>query len=519
MAKLLFFLALWATCATAQTVEGSVIDSATGRGLASVRVEFLQGTKAIYDATTDARGHFTIEGVKDGTYSARYTCSDYWPSDPGTPGPFQANMGVPKQTFQVVAGGNPVKLEAHMRPLPRLTGRVVNGKGQAVPDAQVELTGRGLTTRTNAEGRFDVHQFLLPGAYTLSVVPPPGIKPPDPEPDSDRVLNWTRTYYPGVALPEAASKIVLRPGETLDIKLELLAVPAHALRGVLLNSDGTPAPRIEITVGERTRGPQMLRAKSNSDGTFEFPAVVDGEWSLLAEAESEGVDLQAQQWVEMAGHRIDSVKLRLSPPFTVRGKVTMEKPEGAPPPPPPMVFLSPHAGRVRDGFITLGPHATPDADGSFSLENVYPGAYSIRVEQPAPPYYLDAVRVGEVEVTTQEVEFSSGSVPITLVYKANGGAVRGTAERCDSGWVALVPQNTSVRRAGMVHGAKCNSNDRYEITAVRPGEYYALAFAGDGDLPWNAILDGRLFNQANRVTVEAGETTSADLRAIERPPN
>ena len=100
MAKLLFFLALWATCATAQTVEGSVIDSATGRGLASVRVEFLQGTKAIYDATTDARGHFTIEGVKDGTYSARYTCSDYWPSDPGRPGPFKPTWACRNRRFK-----------------------------------------------------------------------------------------------------------------------------------------------------------------------------------------------------------------------------------------------------------------------------------------------------------------------------------------------------------------------------------------------------------------------------------
>jgi hypothetical protein len=439
MAKLLCFMTLWATCAAAQTVEGGVIDSATGRGLAGVRAEFLQGTKTIYDATSDAQGHFTIEGVKDGTYSARYTCPDYWPSDPGTPGRFQANMGVSKQTFQVVAGGNPVKLEAHMTPLPRLTGRVVNGKGQGVPDARVDLTGRGLTTRTNAEGRFDVHQFLLPGAYTLSVVPPLGIKPPDPEPDNDRVLNWTRTYYPGVALPEAASKIVLQPGETLDIKLELLTVPAHAVRGVLLNSDGTPAPKVQITLAEGPNLPQVSRAESKTDGTFEFPAVVEGEWSLLAEAESEGSDLQAQQWIEMAGHQIESVKLRLSPPFMVRGKVVMERPEGALAPQPPMVFLSPHIGSIRDGFITLGPHSTPDADGSFAIKQVYPGVYGINANLPPPPYYLDAVRVGEVELTIREVEFSSGAVPITLVYKANGGAVRGTVERCDWGSVALVP--------------------------------------------------------------------------------
>jgi hypothetical protein len=71
----------------------------------------------------------------------------------------------------------------------------------------------------------------------------------------------------------------------------------------------------------------------------------------------------------------------------------------------------------------------------------------------------------------------------------------------------------------MVHSAKCDSNGRYKVAGLRPGEYYALAFAGDGDLPWNAMLGGSLFNQASRVTVEAGETTSADLRAITRPPN
>jgi hypothetical protein len=258
-------------CAASQTVEGSAINSATGIGLAGVRVEFLHGAKTLYDATTDAQGHFTLEGVRDGTYSARYTCPDYWPSDPGTPGPFQANMGVSKQTF-------------------------------------------------------------------------------------------------------------------------------------------------------------------------------------------------------------------------------------------PMVFLSPHSGQIRDGFVALGPHAMPDADGSFSLETVYPGAYSINVGQPPPPsYYLDSVRVGEAEAVTREVELSSGAVPITVIYKTNGGNVLGTVEKCGSGRVALVPQDAAMRRPVFLRVALCNSNDRYEVMGVRPGEYYALAFAGDGDLPWNAILDGSLFSQAGRITVEAGE--------------
>jgi protocatechuate 3,4-dioxygenase beta subunit len=143
MTRLLGSLALLASCAVAQTVEGSVVDSGTGNGIAGVRVEFLQSGKTAYEATTDAKGHFHVEGVKPGAYSARYTCPDYWLSDPGSGRPFQANMGVAREVFQVTAGGNPVKLEAPMKPLPRITGHVIDGRGKGVVDARVELAGAG----------------------------------------------------------------------------------------------------------------------------------------------------------------------------------------------------------------------------------------------------------------------------------------------------------------------------------------------------------------------------------------
>jgi hypothetical protein len=49
---------------------------------------------------------------------------------------------------------------------------------------------------------------------------------------------------------------------------------------------------------------------------------------------------------------------------------------------------------------------------------------------------------------------------------------------------------------------------------VRPGDYYALAFAGNGPV---LALDEALLNQAVKVTVRAGEASSADLRTITRP--
>src|ERR1035438_1938032 len=68
---------------------------------------------------------------------------------------------------------------------------------------------------------------------------------------------------------------------------------------------------------------------------------------------------------------------------------------------------------------------------------------------------------------------------ITVVYKTDGGVVRGTAENCASGGVVLVPRDPSLRR-GFSRSGPCDSSDRYEVRAMRPGEYYAVAFAGKG---------------------------------------
>jgi hypothetical protein len=541
MARTFCALMLLATCAVAQTVEGTVINSVTGNGIPALRVEIkLAAGKTGYSSTTDAQGHFRVQGIQAGTYTANASSPDY------------SLIGAPS-VFQVTAGGTPAKLEVRMMPLARISGRVVDGSGEGVASARLELTGAGklLEESTDASGKFQFRP--LPGGYTLSVVPPVGLKPPNREPDDDRVMAWTRTFYPGGAFPQAASKIMALPGRVVsDIELKLQAVPVHAVRGVLLNPDGTPAPKVAITLSEEAGQPPR-HAESQSDGAFEFQAVVDGEWCLTAAVEHDGVNLWVMQWIEMAGHEVEAVKLRPSRPFTVRGQVVVETPEGQPAPDLPSVSLVPRGGRtgreawmanwmlrpemhfveplpanapggdatkqshseILDSFLFGGAiSARPDAGGNFSLQSVYPGSYRIVPMPPPPlPYYLDAVRVGDTDLGGPEVELSSGAIPITVVYKTNGGAVRGTVEKCASGPVLLIPQDKARQWLGFLRSAHCDSNDRYGITGLRPGEYYALAFAGDGPLP---ELDEGLLNQASKVTVRAGEATSADLRAIAR---
>ena len=158
--------------------------------------------------------------------------------------------------------------------------------------------------------------------------------------------------------------------------------------------------------------------------------------------------------------------------------------------------------------------ATPGRSGNFTLQDVYPGSYRIVSTPTQAPYYMAAVRIGGADLTTAEADLSSGAGQIMIVYKSDGGTLRGTVENCAAGIVILIPQDPAVQSLPFLRSARCDQSDRYEITAVRPGDYYALAFAEPGGVP--QVVDA-FINQAGKVTVHADETASADLRAIRRP--
>ena len=157
MPKLLCIMALCAACAAAQTtVEGTVVNSVTRKGIEGIAVELIWSGESAYSATTDAQGNFRIENVLSGVYNARYSSSDYL-----------RDRDSPATRFQVFAG-TPVKLEARMIPFGRVSGRVVDGRSEPVAGAAVIIASANATTslKTNAKGEFDLHDFLLPGNYT-----------------------------------------------------------------------------------------------------------------------------------------------------------------------------------------------------------------------------------------------------------------------------------------------------------------------------------------------------------------
>ena len=521
MRKIVCGLLLCAACA-AQTVEGIVTDYTTGAGIPGVTVELvaarfkspndrlfaaLEG-KGVYTTLTDVQGRFRFDNVADGSYAARYTADRY---------EFEAFVPSHEdalQAFPVSAATGPVKLQARMVHMGRIAGRVMDGRGKPVPKARLDLIAPMLSfsTDTNEEGTFNLPVY--PGAaYTLDVVPPLALKPPDPEPEGGRALGWTKTYYPGVARPESAAKINLPPGgDLLDIELKFQAVPTHALRGVLLNPDGTPAVKVPIVACQDAMVPR-LRVTSGADGTFELP-LVDGPSLLSATLQREDGALRAVQTVEMAGRDIEGVKLRLKAPIKVPLAIATEKVEGRSAAGSVQFSLVPVGGA---GLYSLPRAGVAVANGAAPGErdlSLYPAAYRLFLAAAPRGYYLDAVRLGGAEIPAPDIDLTAGPLPLTLVFKANGGSLRGTVEKCAAGGVLLVPQDPAQRWQSSGREPRCDSNGRYEISDLRPGDYYAIAFQSSGSPFFTPPhFEDNWINQSARVTVKPGETTVLDLVA------
>jgi hypothetical protein len=373
-------------------------------------------------------------------------------------------------------------------------------------------TGGQSEKATDADGRFQIHHGMRPGGFWLAADPPSALKPPDPDPETGAERAWARTYYPGVTTREAGARIVAGAGAVLpNLDWKLQAVPVHSVRGVLLGPDGNPAAGVAITAGDP--GDPSSRAWSGADGTFEL-RLVDGEWPLSAKLETAAATLRARQWVTVAGRDLDRLQVRLAAPLTVRGIVSIEAPEAVPRPMKlPSVAFRPHISPLF-GELEDMPVGAPDADGSFRAE-VYPGLYRILGGAAPPGYYLDATRLGDVPLTAAEVELSGDAV-VTVVYRSNGATLRGTAENCLTGQVVVIPVDRGLRMPATFGKGWCDANNRFQISSMRPGEYYALAVAGSADIPPGGLpnYDEDTLRQAVRVTLRAGEITETNLHAI-----
>jgi hypothetical protein len=227
---------------------------------------------------------------------------------------------------------------------------------------------------------------------------------------------------------------------------------------------GEPAAGATVQTGMAER-----KATARADGTFDLARVRRGEGSLRADWQRGDAELRGFAKVAVT-HDVEDVPVRVAPPFAVSGTIELDGVPGHPC--EGEAFLRPVDGQGERAHAEF-------KEGAIRFERVYPGQYRLIV-QPGwtfSRHYLDSLRLGERDITQDELEVVPGMMPFRVVLKTGGGRVRGTVENGNGGQVVLTPQDEQLRFRPFIVIAFFQGGT-FALDNVRPTSYYTFALRG-----------------------------------------
>ncbi len=142
-----------------------------------------------------------------------------------------------------------------------------------------------------------------------------------------------------------------------------------------------------------------------------------------------------------------------------------------------------------------------------------PGRYLVN---PFPPagYYLASITLGDRDVVGQMVEFTSGSVPLRVVYRSDGGSIRGTVEECGNATIAIAPEDPALQTFGhgLARALHRGRSFRNPQTSSRTILCVCLRPTGSENVSGFLSSLPALIGKAVIVEVKANETANVELQ-------
>jgi hypothetical protein len=513
---------------TGGAVEGAVLNSVTGAGIAGVTVRLFTQQGAHYETTTDESGAYGVTGMSPGDYDSRFEKTGF--------GEVETDFSAPlaPRRLRVTPAKDAFRLNHQLAPLATVRGRVIGVDGKPAANVEVTITlGPDGFTQTNEDGSF-VFDKLRPGAYAIGASPPSNSR--TVVRDGVRTEAVT-TFYPSATARADAQLVAVRGGsDQSGFEIRLQAVPVYRVRGVVVDESGKPVPTAYVSLagvssGSYLAGQMMLgfpqgaryllvgplpgqdgrSFTTKEDGAFEFPSVPSGDWRIRASSEGardpatrRDVSWSAEVSALVSRHDVEDIEIRLAPPFTRDGVVDWGDV------PVPAV--------ERRAFVRLVSTDSPRAVGfGFSGQNdtlrfqdVAAGRYRIiPMAGLTPGYYPAAVFLGDREVTGQEVVLNAASPPVRVVMKANPGTIRGTVDNGAGSTVLLAPQ-TSVEPDALL-AIQCGADGAFQIPGLPPGDYSIVAFDRVGREQGSSVQLSTILAAAVRVRVDEGASATLQL--------
>lgn len=487
MKGLLSILLAWGAPLMGQTVSGVVVNGVTGEPIPGATVALMDPREnPPHEARTDSAGAFRLENLSPADY-VLFANHQGFEIPPFTP-----------RTVNVEAGKD-ATVRVTLMPWPNLSGRVFDRDRRPVAKASVTaIPTHGSTpwpVTTDSEGRFTL-KTLQPSRYTLLVSPPEGGDKAEQAP----------TYYPNGKDRADGQRIEVTAGpDRTGYDITLRGGPFFKVSGRVVDEHGDPAAGASV----RVRNTDVLFAKvtADADGRFEFEGIPEMSGRVSAQWKRGAADVQGYLPLNISGHDVEQVELRVAPPVPLAGTVELD----GKPAEPGMGYA------VLEAVDGMGHVEGATNKAGFHFDDAYAGRYRL-VYYPgagARQFYLDAVLMGDRDMTLQEFDLAPGMQPVRAILKSKGGRVQGTIEGSHAELMTvLVPREERLRYVPFIVQS-LSRDGRVEFANVRPGDYYALTLDG---LVWLVDLQDPVFLAAQlphavEVHVERGSTASVKIGA------
>jgi Carboxypeptidase regulatory-like domain len=467
-------------------IHGTVVDAVTRQPVKRATVQPLGLNRNAPPAITAADGTFTLNNVTLG--HIRITASG-----PGYPTPGAA-------TVDVNAGEVTLGVTIELIPGAAVSGHIVDEDGEPMRGCQAAAHPASrpsedrATGSTSNSGEYRLEE-LPAGPYLISVncqavpfTPRPLSSGPDPPPTS----AYPRHYFSGALDAKSAVAVTLSPGaEYSGVDFQMRPTSVFQVRGTF-SVAGSGTKGIEAPVNLLLISPESQIGPTDLNpgrGTFVFDRVFPGSYDLLAFTFAPEARVGGFMHVEVKNRPVETA-LELTHGFDVNGNVTLDTTGNTISLAQLRINLYPSPA----GFGELGDSVKPD--GTFTIKNVLPGKWRLRVQGPRNVFVRSAA-FGDADVSTNVFPVNgAGSLRIVLSDKT--GIITGTAE-----------PGTMVVLGGEggqpIRGVQADAGGHFRMDAIVPGTYVV----GPGD-PGGGLM--RLLRDAGRtIVVHEGETVTVEV--------
>ena len=491
-------------------VFGMVRDEATGAPVADAEVRSSSPSIGNIQATTDAQGQFTLDGLAPGEAKIHvfhfFLGGDITKVVNLREGPDQKPIEILLRTGGHISGH---VTDQEGKPLAGISVRALR---RVYSKGQLQYAYAGGDDSTRSDGQYYIDGLPAGRGYIIQAQRSrdADVKPvaEDPEDPALRKDIPAPTYYPNADAPERAIPVLVESNDTLDhVDIRLLRSPSYCVQGAVdFRSLGIAANEaVSFNLGDRPPSVGRTGGTLGPDGKFRICELYPGDYSFSLSIQRGRAAAEASS-ITVIDRDVDRVTPKpLDRSVTLTGSVDWVG--ETPILPEEKRFIAIQLGGPGLGFP---PQRIP-LTGEFSLDPALPWA----------PQFLDS---GTITVSAlppgayvKSIQHVNHNLAITL---AAGGA-RITAQAADKDgnpvpetYIAIFPaspESPSALSASLRSG-KTDSRGVWTSEFLPPGKYSVLATGTPMETSLQSVfLDNIAFETIEKLWLARGQAQTIDL--------